>query len=108
MIDPKDISVVVQGPVVGKPDWPPSKRLTERCLASIRRHLPGAEIILSTWAGSPVDGLDFDRLVECQDPGGVLLHEHKGRKIFFNCSRQIVSTREGLRAATRKIGRAHV
>ena len=101
MVKPVDISVVVQGPIVGKRDWPQSKRLTERALDSIRRFLPGAEIILSTWAGSEVDGLSFDRLVENQDPGGVLLYEHKGKKIFFNCSRQIVSACEGLRAATR-------
>lgn len=101
MVKPKEISVVVQGPIVGKRDWPQSKRLTERALDSIRRFLPGAEIILSTWAGSQVDGLSFDRLVESQDPGGLLLHEHKGKKLFFNCSRQIVSAREGLRVATR-------
>src|SRR4051812_3848818 len=48
-VSPEDISVVVQGPIVGRDHWPPSKRLTERCLASIRHQLPGAEIILSTW-----------------------------------------------------------
>jgi len=60
----EDISVIVQGPVVGAPD-----HLTRRCLASVRQHLPGAELVLSTWQGSDTGGLEYDLLVPNQDPG---------------------------------------
>lgn len=36
-----DITVVVQGAI--------DRKLTPKCLKSIRKHLPDAEIILSTW-----------------------------------------------------------
>ena len=54
-INPKDVSVVVQGAVDAKH--------TPRCLASIRKYLPGAYIILSTWEGQKVEGLDCDKVV---------------------------------------------
>ena len=41
MIKSEDISVVVQGAIVSN--------LTNNCLKSIRKYLPKAEIILSTW-----------------------------------------------------------
>ena len=47
-IDTNDISVVVQGAI--------DQINTPKCLRSIRKRLPGAEIILSTWEGSPIDG----------------------------------------------------
>ena len=61
-IDTKDISVVVQGAV--------DKENTPRCLKSLRKHLPGAEVILSTWEGTNTDGLDYDVVLYNQDPGG--------------------------------------
>ena len=48
MINSKDISVVVQGAI--------DKENTPKCLESIRKYLPDAEIILSTWEGSEVEG----------------------------------------------------
>ena len=57
-----DISVVVQGAI--------DKKLTPICLKSIRKYLPGAEIILSTWEGSDVENLDFDTIVLNHDPYG--------------------------------------
>ncbi len=52
MIEPYEISVVVQGPIVGKPEDPYEKRLTYRCLESVHKYLPGAEVIVATWKGS--------------------------------------------------------
>jgi hypothetical protein len=98
-IDPCQISVVVQGPVAGKPTDPPEARLTSRCLESLRRHLPGAQLILSTWAGSERDGLDCDVWVESADPGAVSYWAD--RTIPYNVNRQIVSTNAGLRHADR-------
>ena len=42
-IDPREISVVVQGPITGRPTDPPQQQLTRLCLEGLRRHLPGAD-----------------------------------------------------------------
>ena len=48
-ITSRDISVVVQGPI--------HKGRTKKCLQSIRKNLPEAEIILSTWDDNCTTGL---------------------------------------------------
>lgn len=83
-IDIKDISVVVQGPI--------SDELTPECLKSVRKYLPGATIILSTWEGSNVGGLDYDKLLLNKDPGCFTYNT-----VNYNVNRQIVSTANGLR-----------
>ena len=93
MIESKDISVVVQGPV---------REGTEKCLESIRQYLPGAEIILSTWVGSRIDGLDYDVLVLNDDPGAVLVEKTPGRTVYNNMNRQLLSTQSGLKKASRR------
>jgi len=105
MIDPREMSVVVQGPIAGGPGAVDEERLTHRCLESVRRHLPGAEIILSTWEGADVSGLSFDRLVLSADPGAWNWcrdgeQSPLGKK-HNNVNRQIVSTLAGLRVASR-------
>lgn len=92
MIDSKDISVVVQGAI--------HKKETKKCLESIRTYLPGAEIILSTWEGSDVSGLDHDVLVLSKDPGGFVTSAEGSP--LNNMLRQLVSTKEGLKHANRK------
>lgn len=89
---PEQLSVVVQGPVIAG--------TTARVLESIRRHLPGAEIILSTWAGAQTTGLDCDILVENRDPGPIETKALKGA----NLNRLLWSTRQGLARATRPYG----
>ena len=97
IVDYRDISVVVQGPVTGLPSDKPEKRYTYLCLQSIRRVLPGAKIILSTWPGNNVEGLDYDELVENQnDPGNSAICDAP------NCFRQIVSSINGLRKCKTK------
>lgn len=91
-IKPADISVVVQGAVNAK--------LTPVCLRSIRKHLPGAEIILSTWQGTDVSNLDYDKLVLNDDPGDSGFRDVA--KNPDNTNRQITSTINGLKQATRK------
>jgi hypothetical protein len=90
MIDPAQISVIVQGAI--------DPKLTLPCLRSIRAHLPGAEIILSTWEGSKTEGLDCDLLVLNADPGGKK-HDfvHDG---VNNTNRQLVSIQGGLAKAS--------
>jgi hypothetical protein len=102
MINAREITVVVQGPITGKPGEAFEQRLTARCLQSVREHLPEAEIVLSTWRGSDVGDLSFDVLVESDDPGaGIYGMSDDGRPVYHNANRQITSTRAGLKAATR-------
>lgn len=96
----KDISVVVQGPIVGAVNAPYESRYTKRCLDSIREHLPGAEIILSTWEGSCLEELSYDVVVTNKDPGGHIFH--KEFKYYNNVNRQIVTTVSGLKKASRR------
>ena len=96
MIESKDISVIVQGAA--------DKKLTPKCLKSIRKFLPEAEIILSTWENTDVKGLDFDKLVLSNDPGGTkhiyaITKEHCSMNNF---NRQLVSTQNGIKKAERK------
>jgi hypothetical protein len=101
-ISPHEISVVVQGPIYGKSGEAPNLRYTKAGLESVRKYLPGSEIILSTWQGSDLAGLDFDVLVTSEDPGPLLMLGETGRPFTNNVNRLIVSTKEGIKRATRK------
>lgn len=90
MINSKDISVVVQGAI--------DKKNTPKCLRSIRHFLPEAEIILSTWEGSDVSSLDYDKVILNEDPGSFDMSTREKN----NVKRQIVSTLNGIRASDRK------
>jgi|GEM_PF-1465370 len=93
------ISIVVQGPVVGMPADKWRRRLTAQCLLHLRRLLPDSELILSTWRDMPCEQLEFDRLVQSDDPGGMLCDDE--HRVFNNINRQVVSSHAGLAAATR-------
>lgn len=90
----KDISVVIQGPIRHRTDRQIS--ITET-IKSIRSYLPDSEIIVSTWLGERVTGLDAERIILNQDPGG--LKSNLG--LVNNVNRQLVSTLSGINAATR-------
>ena len=94
MIDSKEISVIVQGGI--------DKKETPKCLNSIRKILPNAEIILSTWNGADTSELDYDKVIYNEDPGTVLIEEHKSIKTYNNMNRQLLSTQSGLKIANRK------
>ncbi len=100
-LDTRDISVIVQGPVVGSKNNKPENRLTEICLKSIRTQLPEATIILSTWEGSDTNGLDYDLLIENKDPGSNIMSNETG-DYKANCFRQIVSSMNGLEKCSTK------
>lgn len=91
MIEPNTLSVIVQGAI--------DPKLTPLCMQSIRDHLPGTEIILSTWNDSKIGGLDYDSLVLNADPGA------KKHDFVYdglnNTNRQLVSIQGGLRKASR-------
>ena len=101
MIQNKDISVIVQGPLVFHNEI----SLTSKCLETIRTVLPGAEIVLSTWKNEKIQSIDtsnYDILVLNQDPGGLALSPLIPGSSASNVNRQIVSTCNGLESATRK------
>ncbi len=98
-----ELSFVVQGVVEREKSQLTGKPLTQSCLESLRTHYPGAEIILSTWRGQDVDGLPFDRIVWNDDPGAWnAFHPEAGEVKLDNTNRQIVSTKNGLKEASRK------
>ena len=98
----KDISVIVQGPIIGKPGEGYEKQKTLHCLQSIKEVLPDAEIILSTWKGSDCSHLFYDKVIFNDDPGAISYNDYELKSVFNNTNRQIVSTYNGLKAASRE------
>lgn len=98
----KDFSVIIQGPISGKKDDSPEKQQTLQCIKNIREKLPEAEIIISTWIGEDADYLDFDKIVYNEDPGAITYNDFELKNVYNNNNRQIVSTFNGLKLATRK------
>ena len=88
-IKDKDISVVVQGRV--------EKKLTTLCLASVRKCLPGAQLILSTYKGTDTTGLDFDDLVLSDDPGALKFNKTD----YCNINRMLTTSKAGIACAAR-------
>lgn len=89
-----DISVVVQGLV--------EPIVTSRCLKSIRKFLPNAEIILSTWQDTDLSSLNglYDKLVLNKSPEAIVFDD-KTQKIN-NLNRILLSSKTGIDAATKK------
>ena len=101
-ISPNDLSVVVAGPICGGVDSPYEQRWTLRVCESIRKYFPGAEIVLSTWKGSDVSGIDYDVLVENDDPGEIIRLDENNVPIATNLNRMIFAVVSGLKKASRK------
>src|SRR5438094_537355 len=96
----KDISVVIQGKVFGQAGEPFEKQQTQQCINSIRKFMPDAEIIISTWEGSDVAHLSgYDHVIFNNDPGAVAYFDHNPN-FLNNNNRQITSAFNGLLAAT--------
>lgn len=98
----RDLSFIVQGAVSRDISGITGKPITQSCLESLRRWHPEAEIILSTWKGTDVSGLDFDRVLLNEDPGAENAFRPGAEVKLDNTNRMIVSTRNGLRHATRR------
>ena len=94
-MDGANISVVLQGAV--------DAEICTQIVKSVRLYLPRAEIVLSTWDGTDVGAMDYDVLVMNEDPGA-LKSLYRGSKEYVNnnINRQIVSTRNGIRRASRE------
>lgn len=96
-IDPKDISVVIQGPVTEG---------MARCIKTVKSVLSKAEIIISTWHNSNLEMIDTTGciVIENSDPNknGETYYGDINNKVPDNTNRQIVSSLAGIRKATRK------
>jgi hypothetical protein len=96
-VPPGDISVIVAGTLhPSAPGRPPPD--IAACLASIARHLPGAETILSTWCGEAVPGLPAATRLVTQPAPPPLVDANGNRN---NLARQVAAVRLGLAHATR-------
>lgn len=91
MIDSSDISVVIQGAIIPK--------IIKKVTKSIRKNLPNAEIIISTWKETPLYGLDFDKIVLNKNVKAIPFRKN-GQ--LHNLNRQIFSTFNGIKKAERK------
>ncbi len=90
-ISTDEISVVIQGAIGGDD-------LTEQVVESARRHLPGCEVIVSTWEGQRELAVPVDQRIESEDPGAPWqIHEEWPA----NTNRLLRSTVAGLKACTR-------
>ncbi|HRD70099.1 MAG TPA: WavE lipopolysaccharide synthesis family protein [Legionella sp.] len=101
MIDDKDISIVVQGPIIKKSAFNITDETTKLACLRLKQLFPQAEIILSTWMGEDVLGIPYDQVLFNQDPGATWFN-YEDYNLLNNCNRLIVSTLAGIKAATRK------
>lgn len=90
------ISVIIRGLVVGNDQPDENKKFTKRALASVREHLPGAQIILSSWKGGNVAGLDYDDLILSDPPPSIYMTLEDGTPKFIATNNLIVATQKGL------------
>ena len=91
-----DIGVVIQGAF--------NEKLTPYVIASVRKFLPGAFIVLSTWEGTKdIQGVDLQ--VNNKDPGASILDKRTGQ--LNNLNRQIVSSYNGI-VVLKKMGFEYV
>ncbi len=101
-MDSKNFSIIIQGIIVGKVNDNYENQQTRQCIDSINKHLPNAEIIISTWVGQDTSHLKYDKVVYSKDPGAITYNDFELKNTFNNNNRQIVTTYEGLKIATRK------
>ncbi|WP_429193755.1 WavE lipopolysaccharide synthesis family protein [Aeromonas veronii] len=98
-INDQDITFVVQGPVQASKERSQIDGVTSQCLKSIRTHFPTSTIILSTWKGQNIDGLDFDQVLLLEDPGqNIIMND--GDVIKLNNNRQLYGVHMGLAMVT--------
>lgn len=91
-----ELSIVVQGPCA-RQDFDGVAPSIDAVLQSCREVFPQAELIVSTWLGSDVAGLDADAIILNRDPGSL---DHPLQR-QNNINRMVLSTAKGLALATR-------
>ena len=96
-----EISVVLHGPIQASAEREMEEGITQKSIASVRQYLPGAKLLLSTWEGQPIEGLDVDQIILNQDPGAnVVGYNQFGIPQIENQNRQILSVKNGLKSVT--------
>lgn len=96
LIDSSRISVVIQGLthyVSGD-----NNCLFYRCVSSIKKYLPDAEIIVSTWKGQLCDESIVDIVIYNDEPEPLITLHNKQ----WNYNKMIVSTLQGINSSTRE------
>ncbi|WP_165397126.1 WavE lipopolysaccharide synthesis family protein [Legionella sainthelensi] len=101
MIEDKDISIVVQGPIIYQSTLGITENVTQLVCLRLRKVFPQGEIILSTWEGENTENIEHDQLILNQDPGGTWFN-YEDYQTLNNCNRMIISTFAGIKAASRK------
>ena len=101
-IPSESISVVINGLVVGNSDADERERFTKRSLESVRKYLPNAQLILSSWEGSDISGLDYDDVVLSPQPVPIYITTTEGQTKLMSGNNQIVSSQNGLKLARRQ------
>jgi hypothetical protein len=96
----KNISFVVQGPILKDSDPENGAYSTYEVLKSIRKFYPTAEIVLSTWKGADLTDLDYDKALLNDDPGAIIIPDIPNP---YNHNRLIVSSRNGIEQATYEV-----
>lgn len=98
IIDSSEISVVIQGPVFSQSLPQAPYGITREVIKALRKHLPQATLILSTWKGQATEGLDADTILALDDPGTFRFYTENAiaDNFFNNGNRLIYSSQQGL------------
>lgn len=102
LISSKDISVVVRGLIVDTGNSNSPQNFTKRTIKSIRRFLPEAELIISTWSDQNIEGIDYDRLVINDQPEEIFMTHPGGEVRRITANNQIITSHSGATVATRR------
>ncbi|WP_028387784.1 WavE lipopolysaccharide synthesis family protein [Legionella fairfieldensis] len=101
MIQEKDISIVVQGPIIHQSAFGITNKTTQLVCQRLKDLFPSSELILSTWEGENVNGIIYDKIIFNKDPGATWFN-YENYDLLNNCNRLILSTFSGIKAASRK------
>lgn len=101
MIESKDISIVVQGPILSQSKFGITQKTTQVICERLKKLFPESELILSTWEGESAAGIPYDLALFNSDPGASWF-DYYNHDNLNNCNRLIISTLAGVKAATRK------
>lgn len=101
MINDQDISIVIQGPIIGESSYYITKHSTKLVCQRIRDIFPESEIILSVAKGARVENIIYDKIVFTEDPGATWF-DLDDLNFMNNCNRMKESTLAGIKAASRR------
>ena len=65
----EDITFIIQGKICNKDKY--HRESTKHALKTIRKNFKKSQIILSTWEGEDVSGLEYDKVIFNKDPGAL-------------------------------------